>query len=832
MKKHNIILESNVEPKDKNVLWLQGNKLKKFGKTGWEDITEGGVVTTDRIENGAVTTDKIATNAFDSTLSKSEKIAPANIVGNKITMLDEKVDALALGKFYGYFPDSTSFPTDVSIPGYAYVRLDNSYKIWNFSGESWSDSGVSIDENDVIITTDRIADGAVTSEKIATSAFDSTLSVSGKIAPADVVGMKLTDLEVKIEGTGSNYVYGIVVNNLGQEVEQAGWNVSEYIELIPKEDVIWHFGEMNAVAKIVTYTADKKRINSFSANDVSGVRTLSSSSTEFINAKYIRASFADSVKESNVVEMGSYSWKPIENAGGIIYELDRKENTSNRKSDFNNPNNTTYPTTKAVVEYFAENSVPQELVTRVSSIETILNGDSTKSNYIKGKVVTQSGDVTQSGWNATDFIELIPNTDVVWRFGERNSVARLVTYREDKTVISSFGANVVGGVKTMAYTSSEFLGCRYIRASFDDSVKNENIVVMGNYVWKAIDGQKEDGLISEVNAIKTKVNPVIPPIGSYAVWEPSYVTDDYKLPIGQGTQGGADFPLTYYGFLNEYFDKYVNQVYSDGYSVKKFGLGDDSSHTGYELYYYEFAPKAYNHTVLLSSGMNACELSGYFGIAYFIKALMEEQEQGMIALKNSTRFVILPCMCPSCVDARPISYLNANGVRVNKNFNYKTSWKNISASVGKGTYPDSEIETRLLKKWINKYNGADLWMDCHSDAGSTSGYENTLAMFFCSQDFADFFTYQKFYAYKDFYIAKGYFADRTSATVGVSTNNMLTQYPKTLYAKEVCGIPSAMMEQFICSTTYGSDGRTNNDTFGIKHYVTTLRYIILLWLNK
>ena len=122
MKRHNVILESSVEPKDNNALWLQGNKLKKFGNTGWENIIEGGVVTTDRIENGAVTTDKIATNAFDSTLSKSEKIAPANIVGNKITTLDEKVDALALGKFYGYFPDSASFPTDVSIPGYAYVR--------------------------------------------------------------------------------------------------------------------------------------------------------------------------------------------------------------------------------------------------------------------------------------------------------------------------------------------------------------------------------------------------------------------------------------------------------------------------------------------------------------------------------------------------------------------------------------------------------------------------------------------------------------------------------------------------------------------------------------
>ena len=166
MKKHNVIIESSTDPKDKNVLWLQGNKLKKFGNTGWENIIEGDVVTTDRIENGAVTTDKIATNAFDSTLSKSEKIAPANIVGNKITTLDEKVDALALGKFYGYFPDSASLPTDVSIPGYAYVRLNNSYEIWNFSGESWSNSGVSIDENDVIITTDRIEDGAVTIGKL------------------------------------------------------------------------------------------------------------------------------------------------------------------------------------------------------------------------------------------------------------------------------------------------------------------------------------------------------------------------------------------------------------------------------------------------------------------------------------------------------------------------------------------------------------------------------------------------------------------------------------------------------------------------------------------
>ena len=59
--------------------------------------------------------------------------------------------------------------------------------------------------NTAIITTDRIKGGAVTSEKIATSAFDPTLSVSGKIAPADIVGGKFSDLN-----TGTDNILGIL----------------------------------------------------------------------------------------------------------------------------------------------------------------------------------------------------------------------------------------------------------------------------------------------------------------------------------------------------------------------------------------------------------------------------------------------------------------------------------------------------------------------------------------------------------------------------------------------------------------------------------------------
>lgn len=38
MKRYNTILESTLEPEDKNVLWMYKNKLKKFSNNGWENV--------------------------------------------------------------------------------------------------------------------------------------------------------------------------------------------------------------------------------------------------------------------------------------------------------------------------------------------------------------------------------------------------------------------------------------------------------------------------------------------------------------------------------------------------------------------------------------------------------------------------------------------------------------------------------------------------------------------------------------------------------------------------------------------------------------------------
>lgn len=123
---------------------------------------------------------------------------------NKISLAIATLENATL-KNKGYFTTVEKLNEAVPNPtigSKAYVGTSEPYAIYIVENGVWVDSGYTGgDEIVAKIATDRIEDGAVTSEKIATSAFDSTLSVSGKIAPADVVGGKLTNLE---EGVVSN----------------------------------------------------------------------------------------------------------------------------------------------------------------------------------------------------------------------------------------------------------------------------------------------------------------------------------------------------------------------------------------------------------------------------------------------------------------------------------------------------------------------------------------------------------------------------------------------------------------------------------------------------
>lgn len=214
------IVQSTTEP-DKRNIWLKDNELKKFGAKGWSTIG-GSNAGTDHEESIAQINIKLS----EHTASISENKIAIEKNTSDIKNVSDTVDAQAarlddvdttlenaLFKNKGYFTTEAKLKEAIPNPtigSKAYVGTSEPYAIYIVENGAWVDSGYT-GGNELVakITTDRIENGAVTSEKIATSAFDLTLSVSGKIAPADVVGGKLTKLEdltklYSITYTGTN----------------------------------------------------------------------------------------------------------------------------------------------------------------------------------------------------------------------------------------------------------------------------------------------------------------------------------------------------------------------------------------------------------------------------------------------------------------------------------------------------------------------------------------------------------------------------------------------------------------------------------------------------
>lgn len=312
----------------------------------------------------------------------------------------------------------------------------------------------------------------------------------------------------------------------------------------------------------------------------------------------------------------------------------------------------------------------------------------------------------------------------------------------------------------------------------------------------------------------------------YDVWEPATATSDYECPLGYDN---ANLSMTYQQLLTQYFDPYIYQNYTD-YKVNKKTLGQDSANSYYEMFYYEFIPKNYKYTVLISAGMNTCELAPIFGLGYFLNALMNSTDEGLKALHDSTRFVVLPIICPSSFESNPKKYLNYNGVRINKNFNYLKSWDVVSTDGRgtKGTHPDSEIETKMLKQWLKEYTGANLWLDCHADLDS-----NTQRLFdtICSSQAVINKILPVQSAMQTFYVNKGYIAD-PSTLQNRNRVEQNTQYPKTLYSYYINNIPAIMVEQFAMCTAYGASGTKQCEANSIKNYATMISQYSIAMLKE
>lgn len=324
---------------------------------------------------------------------------------------------------------------------------------------------------------------------------------------------------------------------------------------------------------------------------------------------------------------------------------------------------------------------------------------------------------------------------------------------------------------------------------------------------------------------------VVPECPAYPVWLCDSSTDEYQTTIGQNN---ATCTLSYADFLAKYFDCYIKS-YKDRYTVTKKSLGRDSANK-YDIYEYTFTPKRYSRTVMLSGGMNACELPAEFGIAYFIKNVMEKTDSSFTWLHDNVRFKIIPVICPWSFDQSPMVYANFNGVNLNKNFDYNHCWENYSAGGAgtKGDAPCSEAETKMLLRWINaNANCCDLWIDCHTDssgiAADATAYLHTVI---CSDSTTTSLISSAQSQITQAYIDKGYFANGADKTGIAAWTEPGTNYPKTLYARHICGIPSIMIEQYVGNPYYGGTKTIANTSADINNYVTMLRAYVLAVLER
>lgn len=334
-------------------------------------------------------------------------------------------------------------------------------------------------------------------------------------------------------------------------------------------------------------------------------------------------------------------------------------------------------------------------------------------------------------------------------------------------------------------------------------------------------------LISKVNNSPELSNSIdIPTLIDFGVWEPNFTTNDYAIPAS-----GGSLSIKYNDFLAEFYDLYVGA--HDGYIVNKKSLGSDSSKLGYELFEYDFKPKHYTHTVLISAGMNASEPSAIFGLAYFIKHVMEKTEDGFSFIHDNVRIKVIPIICPWSFDQSPLKYTNFNNVNINRNFNHLGSWQEMATGGGynnKGDYPDSEAETKILKRWLSENgNEADLWIDCHSMKGS--GNPDTLHYVVTANQeiIPKIRAAQRLMT--DYYIDKGFLNEGDVSNSGTHLIG-LKNYPKHKYVEDIYKFPSIMIEQKIDSTYYGGDPELDNDDGDIRNYLSMLRLFILAALDK
>ena len=157
--------------------------------------------------------------------------------------------------------------------------------------------------------------------------------------------------------------------------------------------------------------------------------------------------------------------------------------------------------------------------------------------------------------------------------------------------------------------------------------------------------------------------------------------------------------------------------------ISRTALGPDESglHT---VWQYTFEPPEYDRTLIVIGALHGSEITGMLGFYLFMKSVCEDwkEEPQLANLRWRTRIVSVPLANPYGVSQSPRTRQNANGVDINRNFDYL--WSTYPTGVAfdqdyKGTAAFSEIESRYIRDLVVANSDALAFIDMHNFGGGS-----------------------------------------------------------------------------------------------------------------
>lgn len=307
---------------------------------------------------------------------------------------------------------------------------------------------------------------------------------------------------------------------------------------------------------------------------------------------------------------------------------------------------------------------------------------------------------------------------------------------------------------------------------------------------------------------------------NFPIWEPEVSWPNYET---ENCRGKVTCNLKY--------DKLI-KMYSSLKGVKRDNNREISTITSFDVF--SLTPSNPKYRVLLSAGMNGCEIPAIIGLYTFMYELVNSNDQGIKWIRNNCEIKVIPCICPESFNL--CRYGNSNNVNINRNFNYNGSWYATPSNKGEwnysGPYPMSEKETFELHDWLYANSPVTdytpvIYIDCHTDV--TRPLQEPLKKTFdciASDEKTKNTVLEVQKLIKYYYIEKGYNPTDISCTIAEPIS-----YPKSLITYNKYNIPNIMIEQHAADEGHGGNGKVCSDA-DIKNYVLMLRaYIIGLLKN-